>query len=497
MVKPALLFLATCTVCASPLLALGWMRDLYAQIHMFDTGIYLQLLNNLWNQGSWASSITGESNFLAHHFQPIIALLTPLVVIANRATSLFVISAASVLLAAWIILRFALREFAVSTVWQIGIVAAIWLHPSVANRIFHGFVPEILALAFYSFVAVQLAETRKPLFQINFAAILIAMLLAGICKESLWLSNIWLCALFAWQDHTRRKAWLAVGGACLAIFVFLFYSWMPAHSNMPNYYGLRYFVDASAASSGPGTIIHSLISNLFSLSTLTTILFSIAGPLLFLPFLFPNIVTLAALPTILLILCTRSFQHVIENHYLIAALPFLWVGAIINVARSNLASPKLHFYLGVLFALVPACVLVFSGNGILNSLARLTRSPALAHIRPDMEKIAAQLTEESYIVADGTIQPTIPAQKNIKDILSFVGNPNPFNDVDKDKVSDVITFAKYDTMEICDELKNLTEIPSNLNLAETIATCGWLVNVAKTTTYYENSKLYHYRIERK
>jgi len=56
-------------------LGLGYVRSESALIHAFDTGLYLQLLNNLLAGCGWMSSIVQESTFLAHHFQPLLVLL--------------------------------------------------------------------------------------------------------------------------------------------------------------------------------------------------------------------------------------------------------------------------------------------------------------------------------------------------------------------------------------------------------------------------------------
>lgn len=466
---------------------------------MFDTGIYLQVLHNLWAKGTWASSITGESNFLAHHFQPLISILAPLTAFANRSLTLFSVSAVCTFFTALQVTTYARKICTLNSTWIAAFTAAIWLHPSIANRVYHGFVPEVLALPLYTFVGIQLLKPSLALGRHTTSAVLLALVLAGLCKENLWLNNIWFCILFAWKSNHQRRVWFLSAAAFLGIFIFLFYYWMPAHSVLPNYYGMRYFVDPSAAGSGVGTIVHSLIGNVFSLTSIKTILLTIAAPLLFLPFIFCNIATVAALPTIAMILCTRSFQHVIENHYLLPALPLLWLSAVTNVARIGplAVSMRKQRYVALGLVLVPLCILLFSENGILGSLARSTRSERLPYIRADAQTIAAQLYNDSYVLAEGTIQPTLPTLQRVKDILSFSGNPNPVNERDHELVTDVITFTAYNDIELCQNLLRSDELPSNLDVERTVATCRWLTNTAKTTIPYPNSGLYHLRIERR
>lgn len=72
-------------------LGLGYTRSEIGLIHAFDSGIYLQILSNLAAGRGWASSIVQESQFLAHHFQPIVALLVPLHAVSGQAWMLLLV----------------------------------------------------------------------------------------------------------------------------------------------------------------------------------------------------------------------------------------------------------------------------------------------------------------------------------------------------------------------------------------------------------------------
>lgn len=356
----------------APSVWLGWYKYKHSLIHAFDTGIYLQILSNLAIHGSWSSSVTGESFFLGHHFQPALALLVPFYHLSPTPLMLFFISTLSIIVTAFLLLR----EFRtrLSVVMLGAFLACVCLHPSVASRVSHSFVPEILALPGLVWIAIQLQkDTWKSR---NWLSLIGITVFVGCTKETLWIPLAWCMVLLGLRFALHRRIFWSLACLCSLVFLFLFLHWMPVHSIMPKYYGLRYYVPVSQEfPSSFWDWILLLIGNLFSIRSLWTIFNGILLPLAFVPLLGSGLLLLAALPGVLMILAAiHPNIHDPGNQYLLLSLPFLWVAVATGLEKIAHASSSAMLRWLPLFLVLPS-LLVFYFPTVAGVVAVVNRNP--------------------------------------------------------------------------------------------------------------------------
>src|SRR6185312_9985983 len=128
------------------LASLGVWRDARALINAFDTGVYMQVLHNVREHGDLASSLTGETNFLAHHFQPAILLLAPLAWVPRHPVVYLFVGLAAIILTVLPMMKLVAALPREAQGLGYAAVLAFCMHPSVAGCIWHGFDPDVLAL---------------------------------------------------------------------------------------------------------------------------------------------------------------------------------------------------------------------------------------------------------------------------------------------------------------------------------------------------------------
>jgi uncharacterized membrane protein len=172
-----------CAAAAAILLfvVLGWLREIQGQLHAFDTGLYMQVLHNIMARGDLASSVTGEQNFLAHHFQPVLFVLAPIFAVQPMATTLFLISGLAVLGAVYLLSQQFTREGLPAWV-TIGVACSLVFWPAINSRLYHSFVPEVIALPALTVIAQILAQSRK-LANRQFWQFLFWGVVASSCKK--------------------------------------------------------------------------------------------------------------------------------------------------------------------------------------------------------------------------------------------------------------------------------------------------------------------------
>ena len=156
---------------------------------------------------------------------------------------LFLISAASALATVWILWRSFSRL--IPNFYLVSVCALVLYHPTVFSRMMHSFVPEIVALPALTALAICLVKGRKFLGA-SWPIFLVIILVAGLSKETVWPCLAFSCFLHGlkWRND-RLGSWI-ISLACLFIFCFLFLYWMPLHTNMPSYYGLRYYLSSGS-----------------------------------------------------------------------------------------------------------------------------------------------------------------------------------------------------------------------------------------------------------
>ena len=460
----------------SGLFCLGAFRDFQSQVSAFDTGIYLQLLGNAFHHYSLASSLTGEKNFLAHHFQPLILLFSPVVALLPSAPTLFALSCIRL----WICFFTLGKKYAPLGLW------ILILHPSVNRCLYYSFVPEILTLAALCYVARALVSKNVP----NVFTLQVCLLVIGLSKESLWMTSSACSLAFALTPHLKPKEkllWLMSALIYAAVFAFLFFWWMPANSQAPSYYGLRFFVGEKADDSMAFThIIQVLWENFFSFRSLETFVFSMMLPLMALPLLGQPRLWLATAPTLGLILCSQSFQHHLENHYMMPVLPFFAVAAVENLTKFK--SEWLHRSLATCVVAQLVWWTVFSDPGVLESLATATRGEHLSFIARDARRISDELKlvkdGTRFVAADSNLALIFAKDFETIDWFAFMGNPRPVSEKNIGEISDLITRLDFSSPEICPGLARESK--------EIKLLCEKIPQDPSKKTVYSDSKIFRF-----
>jgi uncharacterized membrane protein len=411
-------------------LYLGWMKQERAFIHAFDTGIYLQILSNLSNGLGWSSSITGEDNFLAHHFQPVVALLVPFFHLSPRPFMLFCCSALAALVTIWIVCAGFWGRLPRRYLCSVSLL--IVLHPSIFSRMMHSFVPEVLSLPAMTLLAIVLIKGRG-IFRIGWPVYVILVLFAGASKETIWPCLAACCFLHGAKWVADRYVAWVLGAFCAAMFCFLFFYWMPQHTNMPSYYGLRYYLPSGVER--PSSIIgwiEVLLGNLLSVRSLNTLVNSVAMPVAFLPLLGPWIFWVAALPGLVFILCsTHLAVHHPGNHYQIIILPFFFVGILSAIeSRALFSQPSVKRWLPVL-VLLPSLWLYDLPMSVAD-IQTMARNEHSKYVARDITKAKNDILKDrrAKLIVDANLQPYFYDYLNLRVLLPFVSNPTPMTDGD-------------------------------------------------------------------
>ncbi len=473
------------------LLYIAWLRSTHALVHAFDTGLYLQILNNFMQNGDFASSIVGESNFMAHHFQPIIVLLAPLVAISSTPMTLFLVSTVSILASITIFLKYTPVRRQTLFIQFAFIMTIIW-HPTTANRIFFSFVPEIMALPFLIGQACLLY--RAPLSIRKIILLFALQIAAGICKENIWLVNLIVCVTLAYMQRDRRWLFAVAGLINFAIFAGLFFYWMPKNSDLPAYYAMRYYQNPAVEIVNRWTLLQAMFLNVFSSRSFLTF-FYMALSTAFIGLLVPSRATLAAGAGIGMILAaSHSLVHILGNQYFLLSLPFIWVATAYHLQKPFFSQEKAARWIGVILILAPMYMTLAGDFGIHLRFETVRKYPYTKFITRDLTEIKNSLKPESKLLVDGNLSTYLAEYRNTKNILNFTGNPYQVSTEDMNAATDVVT--SVDLRELpggCSEVNkgNSTDI-LEYNYDNFHLFCNWLVANKMTVKKYPESRLYHY-----
>ena len=459
-------------------------RHNHSLFNTFDTGLYLQLAVNYIINGSLASSVTGANNFLSIHFQPSFLLISPLLAIFPNPIMSAFIAIGSILIGVMIFHR----ETKTSNVWLAVITCIFVLHPSISGRIWYNFAPDIMAIPALIWLAFRL-DNREPKPWIIWVLVLAW---SGGCKEILWVVGAWVCLIRAWYVREERYMQLLLSVAQIAIFCFLYFFWMPGHSNGVNYFyqsfyfpnGFENYLDA----------FFILLSNLFSLRSIKTISLLIFATG-FIPFIKFRISSLGAIPGMAVILLSHSGQiHHIGNHYLIPVLPFLLVAGIHN---ADLAT---KFFARVRptkwWLIIPAMLLTIFYNGIVDSLALGIMNSRTVHFREDARHFAQNYVSVDYpLLIDGGLQPHIPEVQTSIVLLNFTGNPHFLTAEEMNESFYVLTSTRLKNIENCSQVKIGSNLDVNLKYFQKL--CLRVKSDAKELVHYDESGITGYFVQKR
>lgn len=450
-------FVLTILVFSFIFLLLGYIRSENALIHAFDTGLYLQILSNLGAGRGWASSITGEELFLAHHFQPVVALLLPFHKIFNSAFGLLLLSWAFIAASSLFLASYLPRRGIASERSARIIALAFFLHPTVTSRMYYSFVPEVMALPALCFVA-ALLERKEKLGSKDWTLLIVSLVFASLCKETLWLTSSFACLIlaFAYRRTKEAKAFALLALLFLGGFAFLFLKWMPEHSSLSSYYGLSYYknswIDGRWGFVGK---VFGAFLNVFSIDSLSTLLISVVLIPIGLVLFGGYWALLGTLPAVFLMIASSQSQvQDLTNHYLLAALPFLAVSSAVGLDHvlARFPDEKIKKYLMGLALLVPLAVTLLHNSGFVFQALFAT-----ARVSPGLRDAAKQLEKDigpnDLVLIDGALQPLFPDLASVKVILGFQGNPTHVTPDDLQRVKHVITTNDLSEVKDCRSLK--------------------------------------------
>jgi uncharacterized membrane protein len=478
-------------------LGLGTMRSESGLIHAFDTGIYLQILSNLLAGRGFASSIVQEPQFLAHHFQPVVALLLPFHALSGGAWMLLLVGWMAAIISCFYLIR-TLPRLGIASASTASLAAlAFFLHPTLSSRVYYSFVPEVLALPPLTYLACQLAAARwgrRDVF-----GMILALAFVGLCKENYWLVSSWVAMLLAARAKGQERKIFAVAAlSFLGIMLFLFLKWMPEHTQLKSYYGLSYFShEGIPADWGlPGRIWGAALNIISPESLLTgaTVLLVIPCGLI----LFGSIwTTVATLPSLGLVMAASNDQiHDLSNHYLLAALPFLAVSVASGWERlhTRITAEKARFYGSLLLVLIPASFTFMHHSGFIFQL--LFASERMDwRLRAATELLKKELTPEDVILIDGQLQPFFHDFPRVRIIQAFQGNPSPLTAEDRATATHIITANDLSALSSCDEVKADPAGLVRYDLDQFLAYCRWLKAQTVTRTEYLPERLIHLKVE--
>ncbi|MBC7659519.1 MAG: DUF2079 domain-containing protein [Chitinophagaceae bacterium] len=444
-------------VLSIPFLALGYVRSESGLVHAFDTGLYLQLLDNLVHGRGWTSSVANQPFFLAYHFQPILALLIPVYLMLPTAFALLLASWVCICIAVWIVIYGMPRLSLGSPYSAAAMGLALFLHPVVTGRMFYSFVPEVMALPALCFLAVMLAKHKLLLWEK--VAIVLSLLFLCCTKETLWLTSAWCALLFALRFRKDLAFSLSshamLFGALALVFIggftYLWFFWMPAWS-------------AHEPTGALGKIFsESNLTSLLSLFLLTPI------------FLLGDIwVAAGALPAVIVMLAAGD-AHGLTNHDLIAALPFLAVAGVsgLDSLKTRSAHPTAYSYGILLTLLIPTATTFMHGSGFIYQ-AMVASERADLGLRAETEKIKKGLTDDDFILTDGSLQPFFAEYPKVKVILGYQGHPTQVKAEDLTKVTHVITANDLEDLVECQDIKPAPGETSTFDYVGFYRYCDWL-----------------------
>ncbi len=506
------------------LLALGMLRSSRELIHAFDSGIYLQILAELkaaWVVSGWSgllvwpSSITGETNFLAHHFQPIVALLIPLYSIFPSTEILFFISWLSLGAGAVILgMRSAALRGAVApgqrrAGFRSDAVGPIFmcLFPAFAARLYFGFAPDVLAVPAFILQGVVLnslsdkgagtllfppREDRVWAGGLQFGVgsvivFVLAQIWAGSCKEVFWIINAWAALLLAlrlnWLVQRRKALFVGIWGALqLGFFLWLFLRWMPAHSQHDGYYGLNYLD--------------------FKLTALMQANWSAILELLFAAGFFavifrPTWAVWLAMPGLAIVVLARFVQ--IQSPTAIYPLAFAPFFAVILTDNMVLLTGWRHRLSRLLMIASIAAGVILQGPLFVRSVVPAFSKSAKA-LPIDLAVARKGIASNAYLLVDGNLQPAFHEWRDVRVILGFIGNPAPLAPPDYKRATDVLTMFDLDQLKSCSEVRpDATDdwaargVPFH-DYDGFQRFCEWLRSVPRKKLIYSDSGLVHYHL---
>lgn len=505
-------------------LAMGMLRASRDLVHAFDTGIYLQILSQLkssWAASGWSgllvwpSSITGEANFLAHHFQPVVALIIPLYSFFPETEVLFFVSwlscgAAAVLLGMRsAALRGAVAPGQASPGFSADAVGPIFLclFPAFSARLYFGFAPDVMAVPAFVVQGIILNSLAKKgagalLFPpredriwsggLSFGAssvilFVLAQIWAGGCKEVFWIINAWAALVLAlrlsWATQQRKAivvgAWAFIQ---IALFVWLFTRWMPAHSSHDAYYGLNY-ID-------------------FKLTALLQANWSAILELLFATGFFaiifrPTWTFLLCLPGLAIVVLARFGQ--IQSATAIYPLAFAPFFAVILTDNMALLSGWRHRLTRLLVIAAIAGGLILQAPLFVRSVAPAFSKSAKS-LPLDLAVAKKGIPSNAYLLVDGNLQPAFHEWQNVRVILGFIGNPAPLGEADFKRATDVLTMFDLDQLKSCADVQPdgaddwaARGVPFH-DYGGFQRFCEWLRVVPRQKQVYSDSGLVHYHL---
>lgn len=382
-----------------------------------DLGIYAQIV---WTTGQgtpFYTSLTRQTtNFLGHHFVPIVAALVPLHALWPDARLLLVVQALALAAGVGPLLAFAQRRLPAGMALIVAL--AYLLSPFLASIALFEFHEIALAVLPLMAAGAALLE-RRP------RATLLWLGIALLAKEEVALIAVGF-GLYALLVQRRGRFGAALTGAALAWSLFLFGWLMPALNPLEGSYTFaqRYgsLGDSPAAIlrgalTQPGTVL-ALLTTEAKRRFVGALLLPLGGlPLLGLP------ATLLALPTLAyLLLSDYELQVQLWSHYPAPLLPPLFLATVGALERLRGWHPRLG-WAGAALLLAAALL----GARLLGPLpGGLRYAPDHAAVTPDdheSQALLATLPPDAAVASDWRYFPWLANRWHIDDLLNPTFRP--------------------------------------------------------------------------
>jgi uncharacterized membrane protein len=330
-------------------LVVGWLAvSRYLAFNTgYDLGVFAQVV---WatTQGRpfFTSMVEGTTNFLAHHFTPLLAILVPFYSIWPDARLLLIFQ--TVALAAGAIPLYAFARRRLGPGMALLTVLAYFLFPPLHSVALFDFHAIALAVPLLMAAGVALIDERPR-------ATVIWLALALLAKEEVAVIAVGF-GLYALLIQRRRRfgAALTTGAGVWALLLF---SWiMPSLGQTLVGYPFVYRYRTLGETPGqvirtlftrPGTIVHVLATR-----DKARFLWQLLAPLAGLPLLGWPVVLLSLPILAYLLLSDWSFMSSTRYHYTAPVIPFLFLASVVALQRLGARGPR--------YRLVGAAVLLLS-----------------------------------------------------------------------------------------------------------------------------------------
>lgn len=238
---------------------------------------------------------------------------------------------------------------------------AFLLNPAVNHSNLYDFHPVVLATTFL--LAAFYFMVKK-----NYFLLAIFLILAGLCKENIWVINS-LFGFYLFLFSKKRAFGVLISALSLSIFIFLVWYTIPKLAGS-QHFALSYYSDFGDS---PTKIIKNIITSpIKTFSTIfqkdqLTYLQQLFQPLGFLPVFAPIYLFFAAPSLLIDILSSNSQLHKIYFQYSSSITPFLFISTIYSIKFLKKLTPRIPITFYAIFVLLSTLLAAYDYGPLIGS----------------------------------------------------------------------------------------------------------------------------------